>query len=70
MQQDTNGVKSATAVAKWRFFSFNRLLNKAIITDFSHHTVKGGIVNLEYEKEIVYSENICLCFVRINGHLV
>lgn len=40
------------------FFSFNRLLNKAIITDFSHHTVKGGIVNLEYEKEIFYSENM------------
>lgn len=71
MQQDTNGVKSAAAVAKWRLFGLSRLLNKAIITDFSPHTVRGGIVNLEYEKKnIFYSENTCLCFVRLNGHLV
>lgn len=51
MQQDTNGVKSAAAVAKWRLFGFSRLLNKAIIIDFSPHTVRGGNVDLEYEKK-------------------
>lgn len=62
-------IKTAAEFAKWRIFGFSRQLKKTIVPDvFLPHTVKVGNIDLKYEN--TYYENICVCFVRVNGHLL
>lgn len=73
-RQDTSGVKSAAAVAKWRILaSAKASWTKPKSQIFAPHTVRGGIVGFEYEnssKTKTLSFWKYLCFVRLNGHLV